>query len=107
MVLSDANFDCRIQEGPPVLVMFWQRDCQPCKALVPELIGAARERDQMQFIMMNATDNPQTKERFNITACPTMALFKNGDMLGRWMGVVPKEKILAWIDRTVNSGRAG
>jgi thioredoxin-like negative regulator of GroEL len=93
------SFEERVlKAAKPTVVMFWQQGCEPCKAMVPVLIEAARERSGIEFTLEGAED---IKARYNVTACPTLTVFKEGKPIGRWMGFTPKEKVLNWIDRTV------
>lgn len=104
--LSDATFDKVLQSSAPFLVMFWQRDCAPCKALMPVLMEIARERPGIRFALMNSRDNPKTSAHYGITACPTMVAVAGGKMLGRWKGAAPKEQVTRWIDRTLDAVNA-
>lgn len=99
--VTDASFDKVLQASSPYVVMLWRQGCPPCKELVPVLMEVAKKMPSVQFTLMNSSDNPKTSARFGVMACPALLVFRDGQMLGRWLGYQPEEKVLAWIKRTL------
>jgi len=86
-----TSFDGFIQSNDkPVLVDFWAEWCQPCKMMGPILKSLAQDwKDRLTVIKVNIDDKPHLAQRFDVTAVPTMVLFKSGQEVHRMGGVMP------------------
>jgi len=93
---SDATFKKEVLESKrPVLVDFWAPWCMPCKMLTPILHDVAKEADgRVKVVKINTDDNAEVPSQFGIMSIPTLLLFKDGEMVDRVVGAVPKKKIL-------------
>ena len=93
---SDATFKKDVLESRrPVLVDFWAPWCMPCKMLTPILHEIAKEADgRVKVIKINTDENSDVPSQFGIMSIPTLILFKDGEMVDRVVGAVPKKKIL-------------
>ena len=89
------NSDMSIQEyittsDLPVLVDFWAQWCGPCKMMGPVLQELAREwKGRIKVIKVNTETKPELSMQYNITAIPTMILFKGGREVHRLQGAMP------------------
>ena len=82
-----------------VLVDFFATWCQPCKRMHPileEVKGVLGDR--IRIIKIDVDKQNEIAAKFNIQSVPTLALFRNGELLWRVSGVVPKSELLATID---------
>jgi thioredoxin 1 len=98
--ITDANFDEIIKTGQPVLVDFWAEWCGPCKMIGPVVEELAGDFEGKAVIgKVNVDDNPGVSARFGIRSIPTLLVFKNGEIVDKQVGAVPKtalaEKITA------------
>jgi thioredoxin 1 len=93
---SDATFQKEVlQSKRPVLVDFWAPWCMPCKMLTPILHEVAKEADgRVKVVKINTDDNGGVPSQFGIMSIPTLILFKDGEVVERLVGAVPKKKIL-------------
>ena len=101
--VTDATFEAYVLAAPgPVLVDFWAEWCGPCKAIGPALEDiAAQLEGKVTIAKLNIDENPQTPGRYNVSAIPTLILFKNGQIAAQKIGGAPKSKLLEWLTTQV------
>ncbi len=97
---TDANFQSEVMDSSaPVLVDFWAPWCGPCKMIAPTIEELANQYGgKVKIGKLNTDENPNVASEHNISAIPTVMLFKGGQMVDKVMGVVPKDKFVKWID---------
>ena len=97
--LNDADFSADVLESEqPVLVDFWAEWCQPCHMIAPHVEAIANEYDGvLKVVKMDVDENPMTQGQYGIMSIPTLMLFKNGEVVERIRGAIPKDRILAAI----------
>ncbi len=89
--LNDSNFDEAINSDKPVLVDFWAEWCGPCKMIGPVVEELAGEYEGKAVIAkLNVDENPQVTARFGVRSIPTLLVFKNGQVVDKQVGAVPK-----------------
>ena len=98
--VSDDNFEQEVlKSSEPVLVDFWAEWCGPCKQIAPTLEEIASELGgKVKIAKLNIDENPDTPTKFGIRAIPTLMIFKDGEVSSTQMGVLPKSKIVDWIN---------
>lgn len=83
----------------PVLVDFFATWCQPCKMMHPileqvkEVLG-----DRIRIIKVDVDKYGMTAGQYHVQSVPTLMLFRQGEVLWRTSGVVPKTELLATLD---------
>ena len=100
--LTDTSFDEAVHNSDiPVLVDFWAPWCGPCKMMVPILEEIADEySEKAKICKLNTDDARDSAMEFNISAIPTIILFKNGQVQKKWVGLTSKKDLAAAIDET-------
>ena len=90
--VKDSTFEEFIKSAPLVIIDCWAPWCGPCRMLAPIVEQLSEEfQGKIKFGKMNTDENENTPMKFNITAIPTMLVFKNGVQLDRIVGAGNKD----------------
>jgi thioredoxin 1 len=92
---SDISFHDRVLSSPvPVLVEFWAPWCVPCRHLEKSLETVASELgSRARIVRVNIRWNTVYAKRYNVTALPTMIIFRSGEMVDRVTGALSPAEI--------------
>ena len=96
--VSDSDFDVATKSDEWVLVDFWAPWCGPCRMVGPVLSQIAEERE-ITIAKVNTDVNPMTSGKFGIRGIPALILFKDGEIIDRMTGAMPKQGMDSWLDR--------
>jgi len=95
--VTDATFSQEVLSHPgPVVVDFWAPWCGPCRTIAPVLEElASLYKDKARVAKLNVDQNPVTASKYQVQNIPTMLFFKNGKLVDRVVGALPREQIEA------------
>ena len=77
-----------------VLVDFWASWCGPCRMIAPVLEEVAAERPDVKVCKVNVDEEQELAISYGVSSIPTLLVFKNGQLVNKSIGAIPKAKIL-------------
>ena len=94
-------FDLDVIENEGLTVVDFYADwCGPCRKLGPIMEEIERELgEKVKFTKINTDDNIETAKEYQISGLPTLLVFKNGEVVERMVGLMPKSSIITNIEK--------
>jgi len=92
--ITDADFENTIKKYDAVVIDCWAPWCGPCRMVGPIIEELAKEmQGKIVFGKLNVDENPTISSKHQIMSIPTMLVFKNGNLVDRLVGAMPKEQL--------------
>jgi thioredoxin len=103
ITITDANFTVEVEQSPlPVMVDFWAAWCGPCRMIAPSIEAMAPEfAGRARIGKLDVDANQATAARFGVQSIPTILIFKNGQVVDRVTGALPKEALVSALIRAL------
>lgn len=98
--VTDATFDKEvIQSNLPVIVDFWAEWCGPCRMVAPLVKEISVEFEgRAKVTKMDVDGNPEVPVKYGIRNIPTILFFKNGQIVDKQVGAVPKNVLISKLE---------
>ena len=94
--ITDADINENIKKYQTIVVDCWAPWCGPCRMVGPIVEDLAKEmQGKIVFGKLNVDENQATSARYGIMSIPTLLVFKNGNLVDRLVGALPKESLKA------------
>jgi len=97
--VSDESFDEFINGNEIAVVDCWAAWCGPCRMLSPIIEELSKENGNVAFGKLNVDENRATPMKFGIMSIPTLLYFKDGKLVDKSIGALPKAAIETRLDK--------
>ncbi len=103
VTVTDSNFSQKVLSANlPVLLDCWAPWCGPCRMIGPIVEEIASEYAGRAIVAkLNVDENPVIAQQFGIQSIPTLLIFKDGEVVDRMVGALPKNEIVTRLDRVL------
>ncbi len=96
---TESNFDELIKTDKPVLIDFWAKWCGPCRLVGPHVEALATEYEGKAVIgKVNVDQHGALAAKYGVRNIPTLIVLKNGEVVDKVVGAVPKDTLAAKLD---------
>lgn len=92
--LTNDNFDSVVGGEKPVIVDFWAEWCGPCRMMAPVIEEISDEHEDIVVGKLNVDDEGDIANRYQVSAIPTVILFKDGKPVATSIGFKQKEELI-------------
>ncbi|WP_418745552.1 thioredoxin [Frisingicoccus sp.] len=97
--LTQENYQKEVIESDkPVLIDFFATWCGPCKMVSPVVDEIANERPDIKVCKLDVDRNLDLARSFQVMSVPTLVAMKNGEIVNKIIGAMPKAQILKMFD---------
>lgn len=100
--LNEQQFNELISGSKPVVCDFFATWCGPCKMLAPVLEEVSADyADKAEFVKVDVDGAPSLSVKYGIMSIPFVAIFKNGAMVAKSIGFMPKSEVKEFLDNNL------
>ena len=93
--VTESNFQTEVlQSAQPILVDFWAPWCGPCRQIAPLVQQLGKEyAGKARVAKINVDECPNVAAGYGVNSIPTLMIFKNGDVVERFVGIQPRSRL--------------
>jgi len=99
--ITDANFQQEVLSSEKLAVLdLWAIWCGPCRLLDPIFNELYEDyKDKVIIGKVNVDENPNIPQKYSVLNIPTILFIKNGELVDKIVGAVPKRAIVEIIEK--------
>jgi len=102
ITVTDATFKEIVEKNPAVVIDCWAPWCGPCRMVSPIVDEMARDNSgRITFGKLNVDENPDVTGNYSIMSIPTLLVFKDGKLVDRIVGAMPRPMLEERINRCI------
>ncbi|GAA5891404.1 hypothetical protein JCM5296_006514 [Sporobolomyces johnsonii] len=83
----------------PVLVDFYADWCGPCRFLTPVLEKVVTDDSGVDLMTIDTEEQLELAQRYKIRSLPTVMAFKNGEVIGQFIGAQPEAGVREFVKK--------
>ena len=101
--IDSNNFETEVLKSDKITIVDFYADwCGPCRKLSPILEEIETElSEKVKFTKINTDENIETAKKYQRSGLPTLLVFKNGEIVERMVGLMPKNSVLSGIEKYI------
>ena len=90
--VTESTFEKEVLKSDvPVMVDLWAEWCGPCRLVGPIIDEIGEEMaGKVKATKLDVDSNPSIAVKYGVRNIPTVLFFKNGEVVGKQVGAVPK-----------------
>ena len=93
---DESTFEAEVRAAPTVVVDLWAPWCGPCRFVGPILEELSREcAGRLKVVKVNVDENQGLAMRYDARSIPTMLVMRDGEVVDRIVGALPKPALAA------------
>lgn len=92
-IIKENEFETEVLKKPIALVDFYADWCGPCKVMAPIVDEIASEKINVNVVKVNIDEAMDLSKQYQVVSIPTLCVFKNGELVKKFVGVTEKEDI--------------
>jgi len=98
--VNDSNFEEVVLKSEKLVIIdFWAEWCGPCRMITPIIEEISKEyAGRVLAAKVDVDSNPGISSKLGIRNIPTVMFFKDGEMVDKQVGAVPKSNFISKLE---------
>jgi len=97
--LTATDFTSTIEDNSIVLIDFWAEWCGPCRMFAPWYEEISQDHSDVVFAKVDTEAEQALAGSFQIRSIPTLMAFRDGILLYKEAGALPKEALSKLVEQ--------
>ncbi len=97
--VTDQSFGQTVKTHSLLVVDCYADWCGPCRMIAPIVEDLANVyTGRVAFAKVDVDQSPEISRTYHVSSIPTLLFFKNGEMIDRQVGALPKHALQARVE---------